>query len=116
LIKGIHDLGDVTVVELSDRVDAVTSPDLKARLHGLIAEGRTRLVINLRDVVLVDSSGLGMLVSCLHRCVAAGGELCLAEVPEFARNIFEITRLTRVFRLAADETEAVEAVKRQPGQ
>ena len=116
MIKDIRQSGDVTVVELAGRFDAATAPNLKVRLKELIASGQHRLVLNLKGLELIDSSGLGVLVSCLRRCVAGGGDLSLAEVPDFARPIFQLTRLTRVFRFFPSESEAVESMGQQGGQ
>ena len=116
MIKDVHELGAVTAVRLSGHVDAENAADVKARLHELIAGGSVRLVLDLGELTFLDSSGLGVLVSCLRRCVAAGGDLCLAGVPDFAREILEITRLTRVFRLCATEAEAARALEELHGQ
>jgi anti-sigma B factor antagonist len=112
VIGSIRQVDDVTIVALSDRLDAATSPQIRARLHELINEGQVRLVLNLRDVIFLDSSGLGLMVSCLRRCVAGGGDLCLSQVPEFAQGILELTRLTRVFRIAGTDDEGVQSVRR----
>lgn len=108
MLKDVRQHGDTTVVEVGGRLDASTAPDAKAQLADLIASGQCKLVLNLKNVEFIDSSGLGLLVSCLRRCVAAGGDLCLAEVPELARSVLELTRLTRVFRIEASEAEAVQ--------
>ena len=102
---------DVTVVCISGRFDAPTAPEVKEQLQELIESGHAHLVVNLADIELVDSAGLGVLVSCLRRAAAAGGNMCLAEVPSFCRSVFELTRLTRVFDVDKTEAEAIEAVR-----
>ena len=111
MIQNVRREDSVTVVELAGRFDMSTAPDIKARLHQIIASGQSLLVIDLRDVNFLDSSALGVLVNCLRRCVAAGGDLCLAEVPEFAHSIFELTRLTRVFKMEQSDAAAVQAMQ-----
>ena len=88
-----------------------TAPTVKAGLHELIAKGNNRLVVNLEKMEFVDSAGLGVLVSCLRRAAAEGGDLRLAEVPAFCRSIFELTRLTRVFDVTESEAQAVKAIR-----
>ena len=116
LIGNVRQENGTTVVELSGRIDATTAPDVKAQLVDMVASGQSRLVLNLKDVEFIDSTGLGVLVSCLRRCVASGGALCLAELPEFARAIFDLTRVTRVFRIEESEAEAVRALEADGGQ
>jgi anti-anti-sigma factor len=109
LIGRIRHEGDVVVVEVEGKFDAVTAPGVKARLHELIAAGNTRLVINLTAMQFIDSAGLGVLVSCLRRAAADGGDLRLAEVPPFCRSVFELTRLTRVFDTNESEEQAIQS-------
>jgi anti-anti-sigma factor len=100
----------VTVVEIEGRFDAVSAPQIKAELHKLIEGGSTRMVISLGRMDFIDSAGLGVLVSCLRRAAAEGGDLRLAEVPPFCRSIFELTRLTRVFDVTESAERAIRAV------
>jgi anti-sigma B factor antagonist len=107
LIGDVRHSGDVTVVDLEGRLDAVSAPETRAELHELVERGYRKLVLNLREIGFIDSAGLGSLVSCLRRCAAEGGDLRLAEVPAFCRSIFQLTRLTRVFDVTQTEGEAV---------
>ena len=115
MIGSIRQQGVVTVVDISGRFDAVSASEIKARLHGLIEEGRDLLVFNLKSMDFIDSAGLGVLVSCLRRAAAEGGDLRLAEVPPFCRSIFELTRLTRVFDVTQSLEQALETVSEKAG-
>jgi anti-sigma B factor antagonist len=97
-------------------MDVSTAAEIKAELQGLIASGHSRLVLNLRDLEFIDSAGLGVLVGCLRRCVAMGGDLCLAEVPALVLSVLELTRLTRVFQVAASESEADQLISQGAAQ
>jgi len=116
LIENVRQLNGTTVVAVSGRLDALTAADAKAELHQIIADGNFRLVCNLSGLEFIDSAGLGVLVGCLRRCVAQGGDLCLAEVPESIRSVFELTRLTRVFQIVASESEAAELLRESAAQ
>ena len=110
MITNVRHRDDATIVEVAGRFDAVSAPQVKVELHGMIEEGHTRLVLNMSGLEFIDSAGLGALVSCLRRAAAEGGDLRLAEVPPFCRSIFELTRLTRVFDVTESEDEAVAAM------
>lgn len=111
MIKKVRQEDGGTVVEMSGRFDAPVAPEVKSQLHERIAEGDINLVINLSEVDFIDSSGLGVFVSCLRRVASRGGDLRLAEVREELRSTFELTRLTRVFNIEESEEEALEALK-----
>lgn len=112
VIKNVRQEDDATVVQVTGRLDASVAQEMKAELQELIEDGNTQLVLNLADVNFIDSAGLGVFVSCLRRAATKGGDLRLAEVPEFARSIFELTRLTRVFNIRESEEDALEALKK----
>ena len=111
MISEVLEKDGVTVVRITGRLDISNAPQVKAKAYELVNSGQARMVLDLKDMNFIDSSGLGVLVSCLRRCVAAGGDLCLAEVPEFALSILELTRLTRVFKIVGSEADGVAVLK-----
>ena len=62
----------------------------------------TQVVVDLTDVSLLDSSGLGALVSLLNRARAAGGLLGIICPQRHLRRVFEITGLRRAFVFGDD--------------
>ncbi len=103
----------VTIVTIEGRFDAMTAPEIKSELYKLIDSGAVKMVINLEKMDFIDSAGLGVLVGCLRRTAAEGGDLRLAAVPPFCRSIFELTRLTRVFDVTESEAQAVRTVSQK---
>ena len=73
------------------------SIQFRDRVKNLIADGRTRLVVDLSQVRFIDSFGLGALVSALRVVRAAGGDLKLAAVPSSVGAVLRLTRLHTVF-------------------
>jgi anti-sigma B factor antagonist len=94
------------VVDISGEMDAYTSPRAKQMMAGLIEEGCRHLIINLRHLSFIDSSGLGTLLGTLRRAREQGGSLRLVAPPTHVRRIFEITRLTYSFPIDASEDDA----------
>ncbi len=111
MIESVHQTDGVTVVNLTGRLDAATSGDVKAELWSIIERGNCKVVMNLESLESIDSAGLGVLVGCLRRCVSAGGNMCLARASKFMQSVFELTRLTRVFQLVESVPEAVRSLE-----
>lgn len=91
--------------------DALGGPE-GSRLHDVLREmsptERQCVVVDLGDVRLMNSSGLGMLIGA-HTTVRNGeGELVLARPGERIEGLLEITRLDQVFRVFDSVEEAVE--------
>jgi anti-sigma B factor antagonist len=97
-----------TVVAVTGEIDVATAPQLQECLHGLIAQGRPSLVIDLLAVTFLDSTALGVLVGALKRCREQGGDLQLVVADARILKIFEITGLTTVFPIV-DSLDAVAA-------
>lgn len=85
------------VVQVGGEIDVYTAPVLRERLAALHEAGRHDLVIDLRAVRFMDSTGLGVLVGVLKRVRLAEGRLALVIDSERILRVFHITALTQVF-------------------
>jgi len=93
------------VLAVSGEVDVATVPRLREQLHGLVAQGSNKIIVNLDGVDFLDSTGLGVLVGALKRVRAHEGSLLLVCTQERLLKIFRITGLAKVFPIY----ESVEA-------
>ena len=104
----VEDKGVAVLIEVNeDRLDAHNSGELKTQMLNLFDEGKNNLVIDLKGVRFVDSSGLGSLVSGFKNASARNGNLKLCGLQPQVRSMFELTRLHRVFEIFPDVEEAV---------
>ena len=75
---------------LTGELDLVTAPELEDTVAALCLEGAAQLVLDMRQVVFVDSSGLRTVLASMDMCRLHGCELML--IPGAAcRRLFEIT-------------------------
>ena len=105
------DEGATTTVRVRGELDALSAPSLRPLLDDLVDNDRLDICVDLSGLRLVDSSGVGALVSLYKRIRAKGGEVRFAGVTAQPLVIFKLLRLDSVFGLAADappeaETEA----------
>lgn len=98
----------VTLVVLGGELDIYTVASFRADLEQL-DPASTLLVIDLTDVTLLDSSGLGALVSLLNRAREGEGQLGLICPHRRLRRVFEITGLRRAFVFGDDLDGVLEA-------
>ncbi len=100
--------GDVAVLHLQGKI--MGGPDatsLHEKLHELIETGTRSVVIDLKDVDWMNSSGLGILIGGLSAIRKSGGDLRLASVTEKIEEVLRITKLDRVFDVYGSTEEAV---------
>lgn len=91
-----------------ERLDAHNSDQLKAEMNRLFAAGSKELIIDLKDVRFIDSSGLGVLVSGFKNASTRQGSLRLAGLQTQVRSMFELTRLHRVFDIFQSVDDALD--------
>jgi len=86
------------VLRASGEIDVATSPELRRALHHLV-DRHGSIVVDLRDVSFIDSSGLGVLVGTLKRLRERDpqGTLVLEGLQDPVRKVFDITGLTDLF-------------------
>jgi anti-anti-sigma factor len=89
-------------VELSGAVDLQTSPALRGELTELVNGAGTgdELRLNLREVSLLDSSGLSVLIGAHRLALAKGVRLLLAALPRHVERTLSITGLDEVLDIA----------------
>ncbi|MDX2117819.1 MAG: STAS domain-containing protein [Planctomycetota bacterium] len=83
---------------------------LEAELGAAAATSKHRLVIDMTEVMLIASAGLGSLVTLDKACKKNGGKLAMYGLSDQLRQVFEITRLHKLLLLAKDRDAAVKAV------
>ncbi len=95
----------ITVAVLSGELDIYTVAGFKQALDD-VDPASDVLVIDLSDVSLLDSSGLGALVSMLNQARAGDNPLGVVCPHRRLRRVFEITGLRRAF-VFGDDLDAV---------
>ena len=100
--------GDVMVLDLDGRLE-IGDGDIEfaACMDELIRAGKRKFVVNLRDVVHIDSGGIGVLVSKQASLRKRGGDLRLAELPDSTHRALAVTRLLTVLDTFQSESEAI---------
>jgi anti-sigma B factor antagonist len=91
--------GEQRTVALRGELDVVTSPQLRETMLGLVENGVRAVDIDLSELQLIDSTGLGVLVGVLKRVLQYGGEMRLRSPQRATRKVLSITGLDRVFTI-----------------
>lgn len=93
------DKGEETVLVIEGVLDALTAPEIRAAIDALVEEKRMSITLDLANLRLIDSSGVGVIVSLFKRCRAFGGVVRVQGVVNQPLAIFRLLRLDRVFGL-----------------
>jgi anti-sigma B factor antagonist len=97
-----------TIVDVMGDIDMGTSPGLRKTLLESLKKA-PRLVVNLREVRYVDSSGIASLVEVLKEARSTEKRLVLFGLNKAVRQVLLLTRLDRIFEIRETEQEALDA-------
>src|SRR5439155_23634737 len=95
-----------TIVDVTGDIDMGTSPGLRKTLLESLKK-TPRLVVNLREVRYVDSSGIASLVEVLKEARNTKKRLVLFGLNKAVHEVLELTRLTKVFEIRETEEDAL---------
>jgi len=85
---------DGSVVIVRGDVDSSTAPQLSAVLDA-IAEDVRRIEIDMGELRFLDSTGIGVIATCVNRLEVLEGRLELSNVPPTVIRLLKITDLLR---------------------
>jgi len=104
------EVSGVTVLQLIGRVTlGEESNQLRNKLKDVLAQGKTRLVLDLAEVVYIDSAGLGALVAGFTSAQNQGANMKLANLTTRFREQLHITKLVTVFDVYESVADAVKS-------
>ncbi len=101
-------VGRVMVLQVSGRITlGEGNVMLREIVHDLAVKGNKNIVLNLGEVVYIDSSGIGELVKAHATIRNQGGVLKLASLNKRVHDLLQMTRLSNVFDIETDEASAL---------
>jgi len=103
-----HEVDGVAVLKLNGRIVlGEETVALREKVKGLLGEGKKKLVLDLKDVTMIDSSGLGALVAAHSSAKSGGATLRLCNLGSRTNELLQMTRLLTVFEVSNSEGDAV---------
>jgi anti-sigma B factor antagonist len=100
--------GPVVILEIEGKITlGGGSTALRTAVNDLLDAGSKRLLLDMRGVQGLDSSGLGELVSGYARARRFGGDLKLTNLVPRVYGLLEMTKLVTVFEIFDNEPDAL---------
>lgn len=84
------------ILGLAGELDIVSAPSLDAILAKLSAEGARHIVLDLKELEFLDSTGIRTILTGQLLCKRSGCELSLLPGPENIQRTLELTGLTKI--------------------
>ncbi|MDM8539842.1 STAS domain-containing protein [Desulfococcaceae bacterium HSG9] len=102
----IQDIGDVSIVALNK--DFYKTKHLNTSV-AFILQRSNKQVFDMRHVKFFDSSGCGVLLTCLKTLTNSGGDLKLCRIHKSVLTLFELLRIHRIVEIFNTREEAVQS-------
>ena len=105
-----RDVNGVTVVDIDGRIVlGEESNAFREKIKSLLAAGKKKIVLNLANVVYIDSAGLGTLVATFHSASSQGATLKMTNLGAKFKEVLQVTKLMTVFDTYESETAAIQS-------
>jgi anti-anti-sigma factor len=95
----------VKIFQPSGSLDATQSQAFRQEITQILEDGTKVVLVDLKNVTFMDSSGLGALVLAFKTLRAANSKLVLCSINEQIRILFELTGMDKVFEIFANQDE-----------
>lgn len=99
--------GAVVVIVPNAPLKAEQGVELKETVHYFVTDGLPMVVVDCRDVPLMDSAGLESLLDLHEDIESRGGSIRLAALPQLCQDILRVTGIDRTLAVYEDEKSAV---------
>ena len=98
----------VKVFKLTGRLNLGDSVErMRQTFDDSVAAGDSRFLIDLEEISMLDSSGIGLLVRCLTAAKQSGGTLKLLKPSKFSVQTLKMTGLLKLFEIFDDSEVAI---------
>lgn len=98
---------EVCIITLNGRLDAYSSNELEKKVNMLIDNGCRGIVINFEGVDYISSSGLRVILSAVKKLRKMQGDVKLACLKPYVKEVFDISGFTQLFEIYPQEEEAI---------
>src|SRR5919197_4922199 len=95
-------VGEIPLIELAGELDISTAPDVDRELSKIERQKPHTLVVDLRELTFIDSTGLRTILSADARCRQFGGRLAIVAGPPAVHRVFSISLLDQRLRFIDD--------------
>jgi anti-sigma B factor antagonist len=97
----------IAILDLKGRLVVGVASSLREKVNEEVANGHKQLILNLKDVDYIDSTGLGTMVICFTTLQKMEGALKLLDLNRRNIELMLLTKLSTVFQIFGEEQEAV---------
>ena len=103
-----RNVNGVEIIKLEGKI-TIGSGDSQLRdvITNALKDGKNNILLDMREVSTIDSSGIGELVGAYTTVTNRGGKLKLLRLPPKVNDLLQVTQLITVFEVYEEEQDAI---------
>jgi anti-sigma B factor antagonist len=98
---------DVLICRPEGEININTSPELRKAFDKFTSSNEKKILMDFARVSYIDSSGLATIIELLQRLKKTGGKFRIFNLDQKVKNIFEVTKLHKLFEIFDTEQAAL---------
>lgn len=99
--------GDLLILRISGRLDAVSSPNAEKKVFDFINSGRYKLLFDFNGVDYLSSAGMRMLLSVTKKLRSLSGKLVIFAVSPGVMDILKMSGFDHVLEIVSTEDDGL---------
>ncbi|WP_158735251.1 anti-sigma F factor antagonist [Alteribacillus sp. YIM 98480] len=108
LSVNLEQVGDVLCIRLRGELDHHSARELRSQVDEYLeAHQIQHIVLNLEELIFMDSSGIGVILGRYKQVRRNGGEMVVCSISTPVKRLFELSGLFKILRLENRETDAL---------
>ncbi|AGK97847.1 MAG: anti-sigma F factor antagonist [Clostridium sp.] len=102
---------DKLIVKLTGELDHHSAEEVRNKIDDRIARnGSNKVILDFSNVNFMDSSGIGVVIGRYKKLSMKKGEICIANVQESVKRVFELSGMFKIIKLYKSVQEAIEVI------
>ncbi len=102
--------GNVMIISVKGRLDAVTSPEFENQLSEMISKGDALFVLNLSELEYISSAGLRSILATAKKLKQKEGRILFAGLKGPVDEVFKISGFHSIFKIYDSEEAALKEI------
>lgn len=108
-----HDLkGDILILRLAGRLDALVSPEVEKQVFQFIDRGQHKIIMDFSGVDYISSAGMRVLLAVMKKLKNYKGHMILCSVVDNVMEVFRLAGFDHVLQIDRTEAEALVKLER----
>lgn len=102
--------GDILILQLKGRLDAISSPLAEKKVFECINEGFNKLILDFAGIEYLSSAGMRMLLSTTKKLKTLSGKLVVCSIVPNVMDVLKMSGFDHVLELAKTEEDGLKKI------